>query len=191
MKPLKTTAQILYIIPCSFLCLSLLGLIEVKAIITFLKYALITIILSAACSDGMAQKQFKQYDVCIASETHKGKINHGKSYCVGHATVKEYKDGRKDTIAWTYSCQPFIGDEYEEYKKLSERSKYIIDSLKEDGITQLNDSYLTYEPYYMKYGKKTEQLWSTKQGNVMIYQYLFWHNSKGSGIELLKEFEVK
>lgn len=50
MKPLKTTAQLLYIIPCSFLCLSLLGLIEVKAIITFLKYALITIILSASVS---------------------------------------------------------------------------------------------------------------------------------------------
>jgi hypothetical protein len=36
-------------------------------------------------------KNYKQYDVCTASEIHKGKVNHGKSYCIAWTElVKEF-----------------------------------------------------------------------------------------------------
>jgi hypothetical protein len=136
-------------------------------------------------------KKPKQYEVCIASEVHKGEVNHGKSYCVGWAIIREDTSGRKDTIARSYSGKMQWGDEIGKYDKLTERGKYIVDSLKEDGVTQLHDAYLTYEPIYMKPGKKTECLWIIRGEDVIIYEYSFWNNSKGHGFELIKEFAVK
>lgn len=136
-------------------------------------------------------KKQKEYDVCIASEVHKGKVNHGKSYCIGWATIREDTSGRKDTIGWFYSGKMQWGDEIGKYDKLTQRGQDIVDSLKEDGITQLHDAYMTYEPIYMKPGKKTEQLWLIRGQDVVIYEYQFWNNSKGHGFQLLKEVVVK
>lgn len=136
-------------------------------------------------------KKQKEYNVCIASEVHKGKVNHGKSYCVGWATIREDTSGRKDTIAWSYSGKMQWGDEIGKYDKLTERGQYIVDSLKEDGITQLHYAYLTYEPIYMKPGKKTERLWIIREQDVVIYEYQFWNNRNGNGFQLLKEYVVK
>lgn len=130
--------------------------------------------------------KYKVLDACISSEVHKGKKDHGKEYCVAWATVREYKDGRKDTISWIYSSKAQWGDEIGKYDKLSERGKYIIDSLEEDGVPQLNDNYLMYEPQYMKYGKKTESMWLISDKDIVIYKYLFWRNEHSDGVKLVK-----
>ncbi len=136
-------------------------------------------------------KGYKTYDVCISTTTHKGKVNHGKSYCTGWGTVREYKDGKKDTVGWSFGGQSFFGNEYENYQKLSERNKYIVDSLKEDGVTQYDNNYLSYEPIYMRVAKKTEQLWSIEGDSVKIYIYRFFRNSSGTGIQFIKEYYLK
>lgn len=94
-------------------------------------------------------------------------------------------------ITGTWGGKIFIGDEYEKYEKLSERGKYIVDSLKEEGIPRLQQSYMTYEPIYMKQGKKVEWFWDILEQQITMYQYVFWNNGKGHGYELLKSFEVK
>lgn len=137
------------------------------------------------------QPNYKEYEVCASTQLHKGKKDHGKPYCTSWNKVREYKDGRKDTISWYGSGQSFIGDEYEKYQNLSERGKYIVDSLKEDGIAQLQESYLIYEPIYMKPGKKVEQLWAIEGERVIVYEYKFWNYKGSNGVELLKEFPIK
>ena len=143
-------------------------------------------------------KPYADRNICITSEVHKGKVNHGKPYCVGWATVREYTDGRKDTIGWM-TGQKFIGNDYKDcqrilwwcrYQTLPERSRYIVDSLKEDGIPQLSQSYLTYKPIYMKSGKETEWFWKIEGETIKTYQYLFWNNGKGFGFKLLKQISI-
>jgi len=137
-------------------------------------------------------KTYKEYDVCTNWDTYKGKVNHGKKYCISWSTVREYKDGRRDTLVYrSFGVSMFDLEEYETYQKLPERSKYIVDSLKEDGIPSLHSNYLNYEPTFMKVGKKRQQLWSTESGEVKIYEYLLWKNSKEEGFKLLREFIIK
>lgn len=141
---------------------------------------------------GQKKKDYKEYDVCTSKEVYKGKKNHGKSYCVAWETIREYKDGRKDTVSgFQFATKLFIGGEYEAYQSLSERGKYIVDSLKEDGITQMQDMYLTYESMYMKPGKKIEKLWAIEGLSIIMNEYLIWNNGRGNGYELKKEYEVK
>lgn len=154
-----------------------------------MKYTLILGMLLCSVCYGQ-KKNYKDYNVCTNWDVYKGKKNHGKKYCTGYSTIREYKDGRKDTICWMGGGQIFIGGEYDQYCELNERGKYIVDSLKEDGVTPLQSSYLMYEPIYMKAGKKKEQLWSIEGQRVVIYEYLFWKNKKGNGVELIKEFEA-
>lgn len=143
------------------------------------------------CSFCKGQKiKYKEYDACIGYEVYKGKKNHGKSYCISWATVRKYTNGITDTIEWSYNGKSYIGNEYEKYKKLSDRGKYVIDSLKEDGITRFQDNYLMYEPIYMKRGKKVEFLWDIQEEKIVMYKYLFWNNSNGNGVQLLKMFEI-
>ena len=134
-----------------------------------------------------AEKGTKRYVQCIATRVHKGKKNHGETYCVAWQTIREYKDGKKDTTGWTSSGQIYMAGEYESYNKLSQRRKDIVDSLKEDGITQYQHSYLTYEPIYMKKGEKTEELWTILGDSVKVYKYLFWRRENGNGVRLLSE----
>jgi len=136
-------------------------------------------------------KNYKDHEVCTDSAMYKGKKNHGKFHCIGNIVVREYRDGKKDTIEWIPAIQIFIGDEYEQYQKLSERGKYIIDSLKEDGIPMYQESYLVYEPIYMSLGQKTYKSWKIIEGEIIIYYYSIWNNSKGNGFELIKEINVK
>ena len=136
-------------------------------------------------------KNYKDHEICTDSAQYKGKKNHGKFHCTESIVVREYTNGKKDTIMWMPTMQMFIGDEYEQYKQLSERGKYIVDSLKEDGIPMFQDNYLTYEPIYMKRGKETYKSWRIIGEEVSIYYYLIWNNSKGSGFELIKEVAVK
>lgn len=155
-------------------------------------YIIITSLLIALSFQGLAQtKSYKDYEICTDSAIYKGKINHGKFHCIGSIIVRKYKNGTKDTIAWMPSGQIFIGDEYEQYKKLTDRGKYIIDSLKEDGLPQFEQSYLTYEPIYMKKGKKSEWFWSIIGKNVVLYQYSIWHYDTETGFQLLKEITIK
>lgn len=153
-----------------------------------MKQILIAVIFLFAASFTKAQKGiYKEYDVCIDSAVYKGKKNHGKYYCTATMQIREYKNGKKDTGLYFFSSTIVsVDDEYEKYLKLSERGKYIVDSLKEDGIPQLQDSYLTYEPIYMKEGQKVENFWSIYGEDVVIYTYKIWRNKKSSGIELLK-----
>lgn len=153
--------------------------------------ALLLIVVMLSVKANAQKLTYKEYEVCAYWDTYKGKKNHGQKHCTAWATVREYKDGRKDTISGIISGRSFIGDEYERYQQLSERGKYIVDSLKEDGITQFQESYLTCEPIYMKAGKKIEQLWRIEGQEVIIYEYLFWHTTNGEGIRLLKDFSVK
>lgn len=136
-------------------------------------------------------RAYKEYSVCNAWEVHKGKKNHGQKYCVGSIMIQEYKNGIKDTVSWFIGGKIFIEDDYEKYEKLSERGKYIVDSLQEDGITRLHQNYLIYEPRFMKYGKKTEQLWSIEGNDIIIYEYLFCRSKNENGAKLLKMFNVK
>lgn len=156
---------------------------------------LFAIVLLMCCFISKSQRGSKedaQYKVCISYEVYKGKKNHGQKYCTGEALVNYYKDGRTDTVWWmSGGGQIFLQADYDKYEKLSERGKYIIDSLKEDGITSLQQDYLTYEPMYMKDGRKTERLWTIWGEGVWMYEYLFWHSDKGFGTQLVKKFEVK
>lgn len=155
-----------------------------------MKYLLLVLIIISSLCYGQ-KVNYKEYSICLTEKEHKGKKNHGKCYCVTDATVREYKDGRKDTTAWYMSGETYIGDEYEKYQQLSERNKYIVDSLKEDGITQLSHNYLAYEPMYMKNGRRVESLWDIENKKVKIYKYLIWKNKNGNGVELIKEIDVQ
>lgn len=154
------------------------------------KIILITLLLYAASCQAQNKQSYKEVEICTDSVRYKGKKNHGKFHCSAEMVVREYQDGRKDTIALSGETQLFIEDEYEKYKNLSERGKYIIDSLKEDGIPMFQDSYLTYEPMYMK-GKEVYKSWIILGQDVRIYYYSLWNNSKGIGFSLTKEIIVK
>lgn len=154
------------------------------------KILIIFLLIASAIHAYSQNKVYKEYNACTDYDVYKGKKNHGQKYCVAWATIREYKDGRKDTVAWFGGGKMQWGDEIGKYDKLSERGKYIVDSLKEDGITQLHDAYLTYEPIYMKAGKKIEQLWAIEGDQVFIFEYLFWKSEKGHGIKLVREFKV-
>jgi hypothetical protein len=166
---------------------------------TFVILFSIVATLLLSCGNSVGQKEVneiadvviddtnKRREACISWEVYKGKKNHGQKYCTGWATIEN-----GDTVALSFSGgMAFIGEGYEKYKKLSERGKYIIDSLKEDGIGQLQQLYMTYEPLYMKQGKKTEWFWEIWEQEIIMYQYSFWNNGKGHGYELLKSFAVK
>jgi len=150
------------------------------------------LMLCAVCSVNAQTKNYKDKEICTDSAQYKGKKNHGKFHCTASMTVREYSNGKKDTISWDLGGgQLFIGDEYERYKGLSERGKYIVDSLKEDGIPMFQNDYLVYEPIYMKQGKETYKSWQIEGDGVTIYYYSIWNNSKGNGSELIKEVAVK
>lgn len=140
-----------------------------------------------------AQKGYKEYEVCTHYEVYKGKKNHGKPYCVAWATVHEYKDARKDTTyPYLFSGgKIFSGDEYEVYQQLSERGKYIVDSLDEDGITTLDNMYLSYESMYMKPGRKIEKFRRVIGASIFVVEYLIYRTNNKNGYELKKEYEVK
>lgn len=141
--------------------------------------------------NAQSQKKYKEYEICTASEVYKGKKNHGKSYCVAWSTVREYKDGRKDTSGGWYTGKFFFGNEYGQYEKLSERGRYIIDSLDEDGIATLQDSYLSYESMYTKAGSKVEKFRQVRDTSIFIMEYIIWNKNGGFGYELKKEYKVK
>lgn len=88
-------------------------------------------------------------------------------------------------------CRVYFGNEYEQYIQLSERGKYIVDSLKDHGIASLDRNYLSLEPIYMRRGSKKEWLWQINDDKVVMYQYLFYHYDRSSGIRLLKEKNIE
>lgn len=139
-----------------------------------------------------AQSEYKEYSVCIDSAVYKGKKNHGKYYCTSNMQVREYKNGKKDTLWWSWSGggNIFIDGEYEKYERLSERGKYIVDSLQEDGIMQLQQSYLTYEPMYMKQGQKVKDMWAIRGNDIIIYKYKIWNTDKGFGVQMVSETKI-
>lgn len=149
------------------------------------------LLLCAVFSVSAQTKNYKDKEICTDSTQYKGKKNHGKFHCTGSIVVREYSNGKKDTIMWMPAMQTFMGDEYQKYKQLSERGKYIVDSLKEDGIPMFQDNYLTYEPIYMKPGKETYKSWKIIGTDISIYYYSIWNNSKANGFELIKEVAVK
>ena len=134
---------------------------------------------------------YKSKYICSDSTVIKGKKNHGEYYCTGWIGVRVYKDGTTDTVGELMIGTLRTGDEIYKYPKLSERGKYIIDSLKEDGISQLTWSYLLYEPKYMKLGKKIEQFWEIENGNIIVYYYEIWNTANGSGYKLIRQKEIK
>lgn len=143
-------------------------------------------------NDRSGGNEYKEYEVCIDSTARKGKIDHGKYRCTSWAHIKEYKNGRKDTVGWSTSAgKIFIGYMYEEYINLPDRGQYIVDSLTEDGITQFHQDYLTYEPMYMKPGKKVVTMWDIVGDKVILREYSIFNNKSGRGFELNKETEVK
>ena len=159
-----------------------------------MKTTLFTLIILFNLSFAIGQikkPQYKDCEVCSAWSVHKGKKDHGQKYCVGYSTVRKYQNGKIDTISWSSAGETWIGDTYEMYKKLSPRGKYIIDSLNEDGIPHLEQSYLTYEPMYMKPGIKTESFWDIDGLTVVILKYKIYHSKKGSGVELISESVLK
>lgn len=160
---------------------------------SFLRQATIAaaLLLCAVFSVRAQTKNYKDKEICTDSAQYKGKKNHGQFHCTATIIIREYNTGKKDTIAWIPAGKMFIGDEYEQYQKLSDRGKYIVDSLKEDGIPMFQDNYLTYEPIYMKPGKETYKSWKIIGTDISIYYYSIWNNSKGNGFELIKEVAVK
>lgn len=160
-----------------------------KQLLTSAGFAAMLLLCAVFCQ--AQTKDYKEYSSCSEWATYKGKKNHGMNHCVGWVYIREYKNGKKDTVGWQPAITVLMGDEIKSYPKLSERGKYIVDSLKEDGIPMLDQSYLTYEPIYMKPGKKVEWFWRIIGESVMMYQYSIWNNSKGNGFELLKEVAVK
>jgi hypothetical protein len=144
---------------------------------------------------GIAQtKNYTDRQVCTSYELHKGKSNHGKPYCVAWGTVRRFKNGKEDTVSWSMNASTaYFGDKegYEKHKSLSQRNRYIVDSLNEDGISELSSSYLSYEPIYMDIGSKTESFYSIQGNDIMVLKYLFWKSKTGQGIRLVKEYKVK
>ena len=161
-----------------------------KSSLLFRPAALAAILLLCAVFVQAQTKNYKDRKICTDSAMFTGKKNHGKFHCTASMVVREYSTGKKDTIAWMPAMQMFIGDEYEKYQKLSERGKYIVDSLKEDGVPMFQNDYLVYESIYMKPGNKTYKSWVI-QNEVSIYYYSIWNNRKGNGFKLLKEVAIK
>jgi len=142
----------------------------------------------------MAQSKkqpYKDCEVCNAWSIHKGKKLHGLKYCVGYATIRKYQTGKIDTIGGIYLASDWMGDTYDRYMKLSDRGKYIVDSLKEDGVPELQQSYLTYEPIYMKPGRKVETFWDIQGPSIVITKYELFNGKKGTGFSLVSENTLK
>jgi hypothetical protein len=153
---------------------------------------LLTIILSVTFLICNAQKtSYKEYEVCTDSTTYKGKKNHGKFHCTAWSIVRKYNDGRIDTVDWMPSVQMFIGDELSQYEKLSERGKYIIDSLQEDGLSYYQQDYLLQEPHYMRADIEIYNAYRIIGTDVFVYRYKIWNNANGNGFKIIKETIVK
>lgn len=136
------------------------------------------------------KKSYTDCSVCNVFAIHKGKKNHGQKYCSGYMDIRKYANGKIDTIGFDFGGQTWESNTYDLYMKLSERDKYIVDSLKEDGISHLQQSYLTYEPIYMKKGSKLQSFWDIGTGKVTILKYLIFNNKKGQGISLVSETKL-
>lgn len=157
----------------------------------FIKYLQWLYSLFPLMAESIAQDSYKERTICTDWNVYKGNKNHGQKYCVAWAIVREHKNGKTDTVSWYGGLIVYADGEYEQYQKLSERGKYIVDSLKEDGMPRLNQSYLSYEPMYMKPGNKVETFWHTNGKDVFIYKYQIWKNVKSSGCRLLKSYQIK
>lgn len=153
-------------------------------------YALIIVSVLLLLATKMCYSQTKT--VCTGYETYKGKKNHGQKYCVSWADVV-FKNGQAiDTVGWSSSGTTWFGDEYEAYKVLNERNKFIYDSLQEDGILSFyRDNSLQFEPMYMKGNVSKYRKYCDARGDkVYILTYLLWHKQDGSsGIKFISEEE--
>jgi hypothetical protein len=127
-------------------------------------------------------------DTCIGLKSIGVNIDRGDAKLSPKAYA-EYDTMPK--VVWVGYCKIFYGDTYEDYKKLSERGKHIVDSLQDAGLPQLSQSYLAYEPHYMKAGKKKEWFWSIEYEDVVVYEYVFYRNDKSNGFNLLNEITIK
>ncbi len=150
------------------------------------------ILLNLSTAIAQVKKQlYKDCEVCNSWAIHKGKKLHGQKYCDGYMMVRKYHNGKIDTLGWSLGGSTWMGNTYDMYSKLSERNKYIVDSLKEDGISQLQQSYLTYEPIYMKAGRKLETFWDIQGISVVVIRYALFNGKRGTGFSLVSENTLK
>lgn len=138
-------------------------------------------------------KKFTDKEICSAYETYKGKKNHGQKYCVSWMTIRTFSDGKTDTVGWSSSGRSFFGGTYDAYNSLSNRNKFVYDSLSEDGLINLtdNESYLIYESRYMREKSKIQDCFKVTGNKITIYKYLLYNDEKHQGFELRKSYVLK